>query len=233
MVTCKFTTSRASRCYVVSLLMFSFLPFGSLHLSYTVRCPPVRPFKSITVCSLPLGAIITIFDIYASALSSIDVNSRGGRLMRFHQILQHCWFKGMTELQKVRLQSWMEPYCVLEQWRNIGPKLGIQHTRFSQPPSDPDDVDTGDRLCHWSGCLCHKNVPYHPLRVCRGCWRVFYCSTLCQTRSVFNFMTIYNSTFDMVRAGIGRRAATDSSVLVDVRDTPRLAKAKTRGAVDV
>lgn len=126
--------------------------------------------------------VIILFDLYASALYAIDVKSRGGKLMIFRDILRYCWFKAMAGLEPLKLRPHMDSYYVIEQLRIIGQNLGIVYTRYSRPPVDPENVDTGDRLCHWSGCLCHEIVPYHSLRVCKGCWKVFYCSQLCQKR---------------------------------------------------
>lgn len=102
--------------------------------------------------------------------------------MHFYKILRHCWFKAMAELKQIRLEPWRESYSVLNEWRSIGTKLGIEHTRFSKLPEDPEDVEKTDRMCNWKDCLCHKIVPYHRLRVCTGCWKVFYCSNMCQTK---------------------------------------------------
>ncbi|KAJ3536325.1 hypothetical protein NM688_g6853 [Phlebia brevispora] len=34
--------------------------------------------------------------------------------------------------------------------------------------------------CASKACLCHGRVPHHRLRVCKGCWQVFYCNAKCQ-----------------------------------------------------
>ncbi|KAI0338427.1 hypothetical protein BDW22DRAFT_714701 [Trametopsis cervina] len=37
------------------------------------------------------------------------------------------------------------------------------------------------RACNWAQCLCILR-PTHGLRVCKGCWCVFYCDSKCQTQ---------------------------------------------------
>ncbi|KAL4246612.1 MYND-type zinc finger protein samB [Abortiporus biennis] len=37
-----------------------------------------------------------------------------------------------------------------------------------------------DRYCHFSDCLSNTARVKYPLKVCRGCWSVYYCSAKCQ-----------------------------------------------------
>ena len=34
--------------------------------------------------------------------------------------------------------------------------------------------------CGCQSCLCSERKPCHKLRVCKGCWKIFYCSAKCQ-----------------------------------------------------
>ncbi|KAI0821081.1 hypothetical protein BC629DRAFT_422662 [Irpex lacteus] len=39
------------------------------------------------------------------------------------------------------------------------------------------------RMCHWKDCLCSwDEKPPHRMKVCKGCWRVWYCGMTCQAR---------------------------------------------------
>lgn len=127
-------------------------------------------------------AAVMFYDAYATMLIDIDVTVQSGRIAKLREIMRYCWFKAMGELEQLELEPHMENYQTLENWRIIGTKLGIRFARYRRPPIDPDNVYTGDILCHWSDCLCHEMVPCHSLRGCRGCWKVFYCSKSCQKR---------------------------------------------------
>lgn len=66
---------------------------------------------------------------------------------------------------------------VLQKWVMFGKRLSLTET---------DDFTSDDwglqKPCHWKGCLCLKLNSNHPMRVCKGCWNVYYCNTKCQTR---------------------------------------------------
>lgn len=36
--------------------------------------------------------------------------------------------------------------------------------------------------CGWRGCLCSVYEPLHPMKTCKRCWVVAYCSATCQTK---------------------------------------------------
>lgn len=38
------------------------------------------------------------------------------------------------------------------------------------------------KACHWKVCICYEMNPCHPMKVCKGCWRVRYCSFACQQK---------------------------------------------------
>lgn len=45
-------------------------------------------------------------------------------------------------------------------------------------------VNAGLHRCHYELCICSGMKPPHQLRVCQGCWSVFYCGEYCQKQQV-------------------------------------------------
>lgn len=92
--------------------------------------------------------------------------------------------RGKERLRDLALQTWL----------GFGKQLGFHErveerrikklaelgetTGIGPLPSMP-----GAKSCRWKECLCSwDEKPPHRMRVCKGCWRVCYCSTRCQIR---------------------------------------------------
>ncbi|CAL1715262.1 unnamed protein product [Somion occarium] len=63
-------------------------------------------------------------------------------------------------------------------WVSLGETLGI-----TSMPIDPPSSNYRPLLwksCHNLNCICHDVKACHPLKICKGCWQVYYCSEKCQ-----------------------------------------------------
>lgn len=63
---------------------------------------------------------------------------------------------------------------IKKQWMRLGRSLRVTST---EPVITPPLTW---RHCHWSSCVCSFRVLGHPVRACKGCWRVHYCGRKCQ-----------------------------------------------------
>ena len=81
-----------------------------------------------------------------------------------------CWrFYGDLAGLKERLDSSDEGAQTSP--RNHGPSRLSKESRYWKIP----------KKCFWSACECHrKQLLFHSVRACKGCWRVLYCSESCQ-----------------------------------------------------
>ncbi|CAL1711766.1 unnamed protein product [Somion occarium] len=62
--------------------------------------------------------------------------------------------------------------------QEIGRTLNMDE-KSTETPYFPG-YDTCIQSCHFADCLCSHKRPLHALRVCKGCWRVYYCGRSCQ-----------------------------------------------------
>ena len=73
----------------------------------------------------------------------------------------------------------------LKVWREAGSFLGFKEgicattLREVSEPSDEEKYWKIPKRCFWKACPCSSQAP-HPVSVCKGCWRVLYCSPKCQ-----------------------------------------------------
>lgn len=120
-------------------------------------------------------AVIIVFERY-DALTSRCLQypflNTSSSSVRFRKRLSQYWFQTMNEIQALDDGS---NDAMIQRWIALGTRLNISS---GQKP-DPTDRRWG-RSCHWHNCLCVLGAS-HPLRVCKGCWESYYCSTFCQT----------------------------------------------------
>ena len=56
------------------------------------------------------------------------------------------------------------------------------------PAADDEPVESDSTgMCAWKDCECFFIRPVHLMRVCNGCYMVFYCNKKCQKAYVFLF----------------------------------------------
>ncbi|KAI0343415.1 hypothetical protein BDW22DRAFT_1168590 [Trametopsis cervina] len=66
------------------------------------------------------------------------------------------------------------PEIMLSIWERYGEALGLEEIKV-----DPVVVLTSIR-CGWKSCLCHHMNMAHRMKVCKGCFQVYYCTEYCQ-----------------------------------------------------
>lgn len=73
-------------------------------------------------------------------------------------------------------------------WQTFGNRLGLEEPTEERRRSEEvrpqlPRIWPSRQGCRWRDCLCSEDAhPPHRMRVCKGCWKVFYCSTNCQKR---------------------------------------------------
>lgn len=67
-------------------------------------------------------------------------------------------------------------------WKKELVKLGLTMSEIRYTRKDPPSRHhwSATKPCQNRWCLCSEIKPSHPMKVCKGCWIVFYCSTSCQ-----------------------------------------------------
>lgn len=82
----------------------------------------------------------------------------------------------------------------LDIWLRFGLRLGLyerqERRRFEALAEQGETIAMGPALsvpgarsCRWKDCLCSLDTkPPHRMRICKGCWRVWYCGPNCQTK---------------------------------------------------
>ena len=107
-------------------------------------------------------------------------------------------FDDTSKASQVRLRDW-----ALKVWLKFGQKLGfnekVEERRWKAAEKGSEPWSRGRpgwgelsvsagrgmglKMCHWKECLCSgEERPPHKMKVCKGCWRVWYCGANCQTR---------------------------------------------------
>lgn len=87
------------------------------------------------------------------------------------------WHSTVAEIASKReLYKNVQWRAVVASWRRLGRLM---------PADARDDLAGDDALpplarCTWAKCECHVHRPTHPMKLCKGCWVVAYCSTRCQ-----------------------------------------------------
>ena len=94
------------------------------------------------------------------------------------------WLPVLKQLRALNIPADSEQYKWVQIWLDFGHNMGFRE-RFEQRLYDrliesPRDVPR--KHCHWEGCICTDKRPKHSVRICKGCYRVFYCSKQCQKR---------------------------------------------------
>lgn len=73
--------------------------------------------------------------------------------------------------------------CYLSAWTRLGQTFELSELNPNVPhvekPPHPSAIWWKARGCNWKHCLCAVD-PCHTLKMCKGCWRVLYCSARCQ-----------------------------------------------------
>ncbi|CAL1711740.1 unnamed protein product [Somion occarium] len=107
----------------------------------------------------------------------------GGRTAAFRHNLQQVvgkvWRPTIEALEGHRFDRADPRYTLLHSFLRLGRVLQLD--RRAEPIPHFPGYETCVQSCHFPNCLCSNKRPMHPMRVCKGCWRVFYCGKPCQT----------------------------------------------------
>ncbi len=64
-------------------------------------------------------------------------------------------------------------------WKSYTAALGIRNPMSVELAVEPSSLCPWE-VCAWKACICHDKKAGHRLRVCKGCWQVYYCDNKCQ-----------------------------------------------------
>lgn len=80
---------------------------------------------------------------------------------------------------------------MITQWLGLGRAFGLSDSCQAVPTNGTRVANDHyeRKTCHFQLCLCHQYAGAHEMRVCTGCWKVFYCTTKCQAAYVSQFIT--------------------------------------------
>lgn len=114
---------------------------------------------------------------------------------------QRIWLSTFQELRAITVTSDAQKVLkmkAVEIWRYYGSLLDLKEGM----PTTPSALS--DERCYWKipkrcfseSCPCSAVTRarlHHRMRVCKGCWRVLYCSSQCQTKYVIRRCHAYDS----------------------------------------
>ena len=132
-----------------------FIGIQASHIKEMLSIPDISP-----VTTLVMQGKKVWHDTYASILAIHPVNAE------------------QAEFKNAALKCWLvQGFCI---------GLNVS-TESATPPKGASQLSTERRYwkipkqCFWRGCACSASFkPPHQYRVCKGCWRVLYCSKYCQ-----------------------------------------------------
>ncbi|KAH8094542.1 hypothetical protein BXZ70DRAFT_363960 [Cristinia sonorae] len=100
----------------------------------------------------------------------------------------HDTLNALNNISARGIQQTRTKQRAIRYWKVFGEPFGLEEgvavTTLNVPSqlSDAHVYWLIPRVCFWNGCPCAAAHVFHPMRVCKGCYRVLYCSKLCQTR---------------------------------------------------
>ena len=106
----------------------------------------------------------------------------GSKRSRWHRLTASIWHDTLRSLRDISTESDMKAK-VVEIWLEYGAAFVLSEgvsVLTLQIPSTRSDTTPYWKIqkhCFWAACGCwHGETLPHSLRVCKGCWRVLYCS---------------------------------------------------------
>lgn len=133
-------------------------------------------------------------------MSSLVSGTRQGRNLQYREqrrTAQRIWHATLRELTETSVtgddQKRLKTES-LELWRRYGSLLDLKEGSRIMPAARPESA-LSDERCYWKIprrcfselCPCSAVTRarlHHRMRVCKGCWRVLYCNSQCQTKYV-------------------------------------------------
>lgn len=141
------------------------------------------------------------------------------------QTTTRIWHDCLKEISSVRIRDRVAKEKAIDSWKSFGAvsnlEEGVKVTSLHNPswPSDERRYWRIPRQCFYGPCVCSlvhdEDRQAHPLRACKGCYRVLYCNERCQALYVQprNSLTGISNAF----AAIGKPAIVWSADGIDLR----------------
>lgn len=117
---------------------------------------------------------------YAEFVSSAARTSP--QYQHFHCLIQRHWspyYRAMCRIRQERRAGLITE--AVKKWMRVGNMLELRE-KNDYDPLDEDYPYYLVRPCNWSQCLCSKIPADHLMKICKGCFGAFYCSTFCQKK---------------------------------------------------
>ncbi|KAI0074850.1 hypothetical protein K474DRAFT_1498813 [Panus rudis PR-1116 ss-1] len=125
-----------------------------------------------------------ILKLVQLATDELRENHRSPFAHTIRQQMHDCWLHTLQQLQSLHLHPNDSRYIAITGWTNIGSIAGLSERaeliQFPRREASRGVIDAYTYTCHWMECLCSTMKPKHHLKVCTGCWMVYYCGSQCQ-----------------------------------------------------
>ena len=130
---------------------------------------------------------------------------------QLHNCIARVWHDTLRSLRAIKTKSSSKAAIrdkAIIDWRKLGKECNLKEGKnvtTLQVVSTPSTLPYRKipRRCFWAACGCSTHDAPHHLRVCKGCWRVLYCSAKCQSLCVVS--TFCGALLTSHCTGIGRR----------------------------
>ena len=137
-------------------------------------------------------AVHTLGYMYRIAGSIHSSPNRAVLTSDLYRTTSRMWHDTLKSLASIRTKGTAQTklkIIALKHWRLYGESLYLKEgagpvmtLNRASPLSEEKAYWRIPRHCFWLGCACSGHKPFHPVRVCKGCWRALYCSAQCQRR---------------------------------------------------
>ena len=156
-------------------------PFAVLDDSthqYNRECKHFETRAQLTLCQ---GHVIAV--LMALRAEAIRYNRVQDTRM-FQKLHKSASTHVSTALTAINAVSSIDPAVkerkriLISVWKSYTAALGIRNP-MSVEAVEPSSLCPWE-VCAWKACICHDKKAGHRLRVCKGCWQVYYCDNKCQ-----------------------------------------------------
>jgi len=120
-----------------------------------------------------------------------DIPPLAEQQMSIRRTTERVWHDTLKDILSIRTSGVRQlalKNAVLRAWRSYGGAFSLREgvdvttCRIPSTPSNLGSYWLIPKRCFLNSCPCSATMqPCHHLRVCKGCWRVLYCSPKCQS----------------------------------------------------
>lgn len=99
-------------------------------------------------------------------------------------IVRRIWHRKREDLEVLSPAVAPHRDKLIAVWTELGRNCGVDVDAPYDLSLEIQDAAerTSKKMCAWRECLCFGEPPPHPLRACKKCMKVRYCSSKCQRR---------------------------------------------------